>query len=195
MADDGEAARVFAQPARQEGESARVEMVGRLVEQQHVVVRAEQAREADAVALADRQRRQRTVAVGAGAQRREGDVDAAFGVPGVEPGGGVERGGVAVVGGRVALGEGEGRLVQGRKRRERGGQRLGREGADGLAVAGGQLLAGQADRAGPVHGALVRREQPGEDVQEGRLAAAVLADDGGTGPGGHGERDAVQDAP
>ncbi len=95
---------------------------------------AEQARQADAVALSDRQRRQRALPVGARAERLEGDIDPAFGVPGVQAGGRVQGDGVALVGAGSALGEGEGRLVQCVECRERGGQRGGRQRADGLTV-------------------------------------------------------------
>lgn len=194
VADDRETAVVLVEPAGQEVQAVGVEVVGRLVEQQHVVPRAEQTRQAHPIALPHRQRRQGAVAVGTGVKGLQCHVDAAFGVPRVEPGGRVERGGVAVLGARIASGQGEGRLVQRGQGGKRRGQRLGREGADRLAVAGGQLLAGQADRAGPLHGAVVRRDQPGEDVQQRRLAATVLADDRHPRPGGDGDRDVGQDA-
>lgn len=56
----------------------------------------------------------------------------------------------------------------------------------------GDLLLGQGEGAHAVHGPLVRGQEPGQDVQQGRLAAAVLADDAPARPGGDLHVDVVQ---
>ena len=194
MADHGEPARVRAQGAGQEVEPVGVEVVGGLVEEQDVVAGTEQARQPHAVALSHRQRLQWPGAVGAGAERTEGDVDAAFGVPGVEPGRGVQGGGEPVLGAGRAVGERRGRRIEFAQRRPRGGEGLRGQGADGLAGAGGHLLAGQGDVAGAVHDPRIGCEQARQDVQERGLAAPVLTDDGEPRAGGDGQRHAGEDA-
>ncbi|GAA1992516.1 hypothetical protein GCM10009754_84390 [Amycolatopsis minnesotensis] len=71
VAHQHHAARVLAQPVGEVGEPVRVEVVGRLVEQEQVVPRAEQARQAHPVALPDRQGGQPPAPVVDGAERGE----------------------------------------------------------------------------------------------------------------------------
>ncbi len=74
--------RVFLQEALQPGDGFGVEMVGRLVEQQHVGLRQQQPAERDAAALTAGQLGDVGVARRA-AQRVHGDLDGAVEVPGV----------------------------------------------------------------------------------------------------------------
>ncbi|TWG96354.1 hypothetical protein L615_004300000230 [Nocardioides sp. J9] len=193
VADHGDAPGVLAQAAGQEVEGRGVEVVGRLVQQEQVDTGGEDDGQAHPVALADRQRGQPPAPVGARAEAGQGDVDTALGVPGVEPGGGLERPCVGVLGVRLPGGECLRRGVQSVEGVERVADRVADEVADRAVVGDVEGLLDQGQRAGAAHRAAVRREVAGEDVQERGLAAAVLADHGEARPGADGHVDAGQD--
>lgn len=194
VADQHQPAAVAGQPVGEKGQTTVVEVVGRLVEEQEVGRRAEQAGEPDPVALAHRQRGERTVAVGARLQGIERDVDAAVGVPGVEPGGVIERLGVRLVGVRGAVGQrGRGGVEAGQRPVCRG-EGLADERADRLAVPAGHRLAGEPEGADAVDVTLVRRQHAGKHVEQRGLAAAVLAHERQARPRGHGQVEVAEEA-
>jgi hypothetical protein len=173
----------LAQPGGQEVEPGLVQVIGRLVQQQEVVAGAEQAGEPDPVALPHRHGVQRPVPVGDGAEGLQRDLHPAVGVPGVQRLGRVER---LLIGLLVEV------RLQGGERGVGGREVAVDDVADGPVVRR-HLLLGDAQRAGEADLADVRRQGPGEHVQQGGFAAAVLADHAPAGTGGDGEIEAGQD--
>ncbi len=170
-------------------------MVGGLVQQQEVVLRPQQAGQPDPVALPDGQFRQPSRVVGFGPERLQGDLDPAFGVPGLQRLGPFECAGVAFVGPGFPRPEGEARGVEFGERRQGVGDGVRDDPADGALVLGGHLLFGQAERADQGDGALVGHERSGHDVQERGLAPTVLPHDRDTGGGGDGQVGVEEDPP
>lgn len=135
------------------------------------------------------------MAVLAGAQLGEGDLQPPVGVPGVEGFAAFQRAGIRRVGSRHTVGEGARCLLEVSQRGVWSGERRVEQVPDGHAGGGVEFLLGDAERADEMHGPGVGAESPGEGVQQGRLAASVLADDSQAGAGGDGEIDLVQDDP
>jgi hypothetical protein len=195
VADQHDHTRVGPQPVGEVGQPARVEVVGRLVEQQHGVPRAEQARQPDPVPLPDRQRAERPGAVVDGVQRGQRDLDPPVGVPRVQRLGRRERGGVLLVGAGFGFGERGGGAVEPGQRTTHGRQLEVDEITDGLGRAERELLVGHPDRTRAAHLAPVGGQVTGEHPQQGGLATPVLPDDGDPVTRGGDEIDAGEHGP
>jgi hypothetical protein len=166
-----------------------VEVVGRFVEEQEVVVCSEEAGETDPVALPDRHGGEPAAAVGDRAEFLQCDVDAPVCVPRVERRDVVERCGVLDVSACSALGECAGGRVETAHRCTAVGQLDVDEIADRPASLDGHLLFGDAETADARDLPGVGSEPAGEYVEQRRLAASVLSDDAEPGAGGDGDRD------
>ena len=176
MADDDEAAAVGLQVVAQPDDRVGVEVVGRLVEQQRVGVREEDAGQLDTAALTAGERVQRLAEHAVGQAERGGD------------GGGLGLGGVPALGEELRLQAlvPAHRLVAGRARRRWrcavSFSRISRisvveaaGGEDAVAgehveVAGARVLRQVADLAGAGDGAGGRLALAGEDLGQGGLA-------------------------
>lgn len=187
VGDDEHRPATLAELLGEETQAGVVQVVGGFVEKQMVVVTGEQARKADAVALADGGGIEVGVIGELGVEGRQRGADAAVGVPGVEKFGGGE-GGLVLVGGILD------------------GEQGGVETREGLFGGADGVADGVADGAGGAHllfrerQAAVYGDPPGggsqaadESVEERGLAAAVLADDDNAFASGQGEAEAPED--
>jgi hypothetical protein len=204
VTDQHQPAGVLPQPGGEVLEPARVEMVGRFVEQQQVVPGAQQAGQPDAVALPDRQGAERTGTVGDRAERGERHVHPAVGVPGVQGLRCREHLGVGLLGARTFLPQLRDRGVEAPEHGAHAGELDVDEIADRRVACGpehrcravgpdGDFLVGDADGADPAYGPGVGWQDAGEHLQQRGLATAVLPDDAEPVACGHGEVDAGQD--
>ena len=168
-------------------------MVRRLVEQQDVGARAEDDGQTHSVALADREAREAPRPVRARGESCQCGVDAPLTVPCVEAGRQVEglREGF-VCSGFVS----RHRLAGGVERVQCGlllAQGLIDEITDCAVVFGVERLFEQGDGTCSPQHSLIGRKRTGEDMQQGRLSAAVLADDGQPRTGGDRQVEAGED--
>jgi hypothetical protein len=204
VADQHHTARVLAQLRGEVVETACVEVVGRLVEQQQVVPRAQQAGQPDAVALPHGERGERPRAVVDRTEGGEGEVDPSVGVPRVHGLRGRQRLGVGLLGAGLLLGEIGDRGVEPPQHGADAGELDVDEVADRRVARGpehrrrpvgrdGDLLVRDTDGAGPAHRTGVGCEGAGEHLEQGGLAAAVLPDDAEVVARRDGEVDAGQD--
>ena len=175
---DHDPARVLPKPFGEKRQTVHVEMVGRLVQHQQVVARPQQAGQANPVALTDRQRRQRALSIGAGIEPGQRHIDPALRIPGVQASSRIECGSVRLIRSVPTLGHRRRPVVERLQGAVGLPHRTQDEGAHRLAAARLQRLPGDANGADPVHRPLVRHDHAGQHVQQGRLATAVLADDG-----------------
>ena len=156
-------------------------------------MRAQDAGQADPVALPHGQRRQRARTVVARAEPGESDVDPAVGVPRVQCGGQLERGRVVVLGAGFLGPHGFGGGVHRAQGGQAVGDLLGDEVADRARRRGVQVLVDGPYPPDPRDAAGVRVVAPGQDAQERRLAPTVLPHHGEPRCRGDGEVDAGQD--
>ena len=201
VADQQHRLRRLSQPLLQPALTGHVEVVVRFVQQQHLVVAAQQRLQRQPLLLPAGQRGQVAVphpVVRRAERRRGAHVPPHLGVvpAGVAPGG--ERGRVPELGGLVAAGQhrllGGGKLAGGRAQRRR--RHLHQQVADRTAVPdGADELAHHAQAAGAGHAALGRRDITGDDAQQGRLPRTIGADQRADVPLAHPERNVVQQRP
>ena len=188
--DEHDAGGQAAQEALEPREPGEVEVVRRLVEQEHVEAGEQDRGERRAGGLAAGQGAHLAVRAAAEPDVVEHRGRAGVEVLAAEREEAVERVGVGA-GELVLVGEPRGELVHlllGRA--DAGAPR--EVAADGLAGAGLELLRQVADRAGADHPAGVGRLQAGEHAQQRRLADPVRADDADAVARGDDERHAVQ---
>ena len=189
-------ARILVQEALQPGHGLGVQVVGRLVEQQHVRLLQEQAAERDPAPLAARERRDLRVA-GRAAQGVHGDLDRALQVPGI---GGLDpllqlgllgHEGVEV---GVLLGEaGVDRLEAVEQVLGLGHALVDIAGHVALGVKLGLLRqVADAHALGGPGLAVDLAVQPGHDPHEGRLAGPVQAQDADLGAGQEAQVDVLE---
>ena len=182
------------QALSQERQPCRVQVVGGLVQQQQVRGRSEGDRQPYPVPLTDRQGRQDPIAVATGVQARQGDVNTAVCIPGVQPRGRLECGGIGV--GRViARGQRRGSHVEGLQSGPGWGGSLGNEVTDRAIALGGHVLFDQDEGTHPGHHSRVGFQDPRQYVEQGGLAPAVVADDRQSRPGGDGDVSPTQQRP
>ena len=194
MARDDDGARVGEQLGREVVGRCVVEVVRRLVEEEQRWSSDEQRGEVEPSALAAREVAQRpcTVEVGdceAGEHPSEACVD-------VPHAGGLGRGERAVVAscrGRVPVGERGRRVLELVLEGTDVLDGLVEELPDGARVGGVGVLREQTAVGGELEGASVRLVEPRQETQEGRLAGAVLADEGEPLACGDVEIEAVED--
>jgi hypothetical protein len=139
--------------------------------------------------------RQAAVAIGDRTQCFECDVDAALRIPRIQPDAEVEGAGVGVLGACGGVGECCCGLVERGESGDGRGDRLVGQIAHGGVSGRWQVLVRDRERAGLLDGSGIRVESAGEDAQQGRLAAAVLAHDGELRRGGHGHVDVREQRP
>jgi hypothetical protein len=172
-----------------------VEVVGRLVERDHVEARGPQRREPRSRGLPARQRPEGAVEQRGGqAQLLGGGGHAGLGVGAAEREPALQRGGVRVDGGQVAAGQP--RLLPRHGARRAGhADALEDHGADGRRGPG--RLVGElrqvADGAEAADGAAVQRLEAGQRAQQRRLPRAVGADDRQARGGVDADADVLQD--
>ena len=171
-------------------EAGKVEVVGRLVEQEDVVARQQHRGERGPGRLAARQRRGFSSEVDRQAEvvAHLPDAYVEIGATQAEPA--LQGRAVVIVGAGGALGEGLGRPVERGLCRGHAGPAL-EERRERLAGPAIRFLREQADirgRGGQRHGATVGHEQPGEGRQQGGLAGPVRADDPEPGLGADRQR-------
>ncbi len=173
-----------------------VEVVGGLVQQQRTGAPDEQRGEPEPAALPARQRVQPPSPFDGGqAEPGQHEGRAAVGVPCVVIVAplqtlAVPAQNVGVVGPDGELG---GQGIKGADARARLPQRVVEHRGDGGIGGEGQLLVAEAEVCGPADASGVGLLDAGEQAQQRRLAGAVLADEAEPAPGGHGEREPVED--
>ena len=192
VADHREATRPLLQGAGQVGECGGIEVVGRFVEKQQVSAGTEREGEAHPVPLPHGQRRQDALTVRRRAQPFEGDVDAPFRVPRVQPGRGIEGAGEGIVGAGFASRHRDRRGIEVLQCGEGFAVGVGDDRADRSFVGGVEVLLDDGDGARAVDDPGIRGQPTGEDVEQGSFSAAVLADDGELRARGHRQGDAVE---
>jgi hypothetical protein len=179
----------------EEGEPVKVEVVGRLVQEEEVVARTEQAGQTDAVPLTNRQRRQPPRPVIDSAEGCQRDVHVPVGLPRVQGHGRLERCRIRVLRAGTRRPQGLGGSLEGGQRDADRGQLQVDQATDrGLGVDRDLLLC-DPDASVPEHLATFRGQRAGQDVQQRRLAAAVLAHDPQACPVVHRERDVGEHRP
>ena len=150
----------------EEVEPVLVEVVGRLVEEQEVVRRAEQTREADPVAFTDRHRGQPSAAIGDCPQFTQCNVNASVCVPRAERRGVVERRCVGGICACSVLRQRAGGVIETSKRSPGVGEFDVDEVVDGAVLADGDLLLRDPDAADAADRAGVGGQPAGQDVQQ-----------------------------
>ena len=194
MTDDHDTAIAGSDLGGQELEAAAVEMIGRFIEQQEVVVGAEKAGQAHTVTLPDRQLSEQAGHVGLRVEGFECDLNAPLSIPGVERFSMLQRRRILCGGGVGAISERVAGSIQPRQCGEGFGDRIGDGLSDSAMVGGIHLLLRQANRADSLHRATVGSERTGEHMQQGRFASSVLPDHCDARDGGEGEVDVVENA-
>lgn len=151
MADEDHTAARLLQPFGQIFEPRRVQVVGRLVEEQEIVLRAEQSGQPDAVALPHRHLGKETRPVGHRAQRFESGIDAPVGVPRVELFGRIEGVGICIRRTGFLFGESNCCLVEQAQHLTDVDEFDVDEVAHGAALGDGHFLLGDTERAETPH--------------------------------------------
>ncbi|CAM5792483.1 hypothetical protein CPER28S_03045 [Cellulomonas persica] len=194
MRDDHDRSRPLAQQPGEVVDPGRVQVVRRLVEQQHVRALGDPAREPHAVALADAQGVERALGVARGAEPGQRLVDAPVGVPRRELlVAGHRRGQRTQVAALVV--EPRDRLLEAGGHGTHGRARRGDERPDGVPGRDHELLVDDRERACAAHRARGRHEVAGQDPQQRRLARTVLADQPDALTRGDGQVEPVQHGP
>ncbi len=112
VADQNHAAGMHLQLSGQIRETARIQVIGGLVEQQQFVPRTQQTRQPDPIPLPDRQRRQHPAPIVDRTQRRKRDIDPPIGVPCVQRLSDRESIGVQIVGAGPLLSQRRSRTIE-----------------------------------------------------------------------------------
>ncbi len=180
MTDDHDTAVAGPQLRGQELKTTSVEMIGRFIEQQKVVVSTEKTCQTYAMALANRQFRERNRHVRFCIERFESDLYPPLGVPGIQHLGVLQRNRIPLGRRLCSIGERIAGGLQVRQRRKGFGDRLRDNLPYGALVGDIHLLLGHTDRPDTLHRAAIRHERTGQHLEERRFSTTVLPDDRNT---------------
>ncbi|GAB3920649.1 hypothetical protein GCM10029976_006510 [Kribbella albertanoniae] len=192
MADQNHAAGMRLQLCGQVRETARIQMVGGLVEQQQFVSGTKQTSQPDPIPLPDRQRRQHPTPIINRTQRRKRDINPPIGVPRVQCLSHRERVGVLILRARPLLSQRRSRTIEPRQRSPHIAQLDIDQIADSPVITDRHLLISNPDPTSTPYFTRIGNETPGQNLKQRGLPTPVLPNHPEPIPSRHGQIHTLQ---